>query len=114
MPRGHYPHTSATLEERFWRYVEVLDDGCWRWVGPITRAGYGQIELPGRRGTDQPRRVLQATHVAHWLALGTWPGSQVNHTCDRPWCVQFGHLYDGTQRENVDDMIRRGRYKNVR
>lgn len=97
-----------TIEARFWAHVEP-DGDCWAWTGPRTSAGYGTIELPGLRSAGLKRRVLQATHVALWLATGAWPVSQVNHVCDRPSCVQFGHLYEGTHAENMADMSRRGR-----
>jgi len=113
MPRGAYPHASAPLEDRFWRYVDPQDDGCWFWAGPRTSAGYGQIEVPGRKSAGLKRKVLYAHHVALWLTLGSWPVGQVNHDCDRPFCVNPGHLYPGSQQDNVDDMMRRGRYKNV-
>lgn len=37
--------------------------------------------------------------------------NQVNHTCDRPRCWNPEHLYDGTQQQNVDDRMARGRHK---
>ena len=114
MPRGQYPRASVPLEDRFWRYVDPLPNGCWAWTGPVFRTGYGQVELPGRRGAGLKREVVYAHRLALWVITGAWPIGQVNHTCDRPWCVQPGHLYEGTQQDNVDDMVRRGRYKNAR
>jgi len=34
----------------------------------------------------------------------------VLHTCDNPACARLGHLYAGSPRDNVADMIRRGRH----
>jgi len=36
-------------------------------------------------------------------------GSIVRHTCDNGHCVNPDHLIVGTQKENIDDCIRRGR-----
>ena len=30
-------------------------------------------------------------------------GKQINHLCNRPYCVQPSHLYAGTDRDNKDD-----------
>ena len=38
------------------------------------------------------------------------PGEVARHTCDNPICVNPDHLLPGTQRDNVDDMMRRGRH----
>jgi DNA invertase Pin-like site-specific DNA recombinase len=39
------------------------------------------------------------------------PGYQANHHCDNPVCISTapGHLYEGTQQENVADRHARGR-----
>ena len=31
------------------------------------------------------------------------PGQQVNHLCQRPFCLQPGHLYAGNKQDNADD-----------
>ncbi|WP_434452948.1 HNH endonuclease signature motif containing protein [Lentzea sp. E54] len=47
------------------------------------------------------------------LANGPRPNSrhQVNHHCDTPSCCNPDHLYWGTQSENMQDCVRRGRYR---
>jgi hypothetical protein len=39
-------------------------------------------------------------------------GMVVRHTCDNPSCVNPLHLQLGTQRQNMEDMRRRGRARN--
>ena len=35
--------------------------------------------------------------------LGFGLGQQINHLCQRPFCLQPGHLYACTGQDNVDD-----------
>lgn len=44
----------------------------------------------------------------HYLRTGEWP-EVVRHTCDNPRCVNPEHLIGGTQKDNVQDMLDRGR-----
>lgn len=36
------------------------------------------------------------------------------HICDNPWCVEREHIYEGTAKNNTDDMMKRGRHISVR
>ena len=40
------------------------------------------------------------------------PGMKSLHTCDIKNCVSADHLYEGTQEQNVHDMLNRGRTNN--
>jgi hypothetical protein len=55
-----------------------------------------------------------AQFIAHrfvYSALVCDPGdSLVLHKCDNRRCINPEHLYHGTQKNNVDDMIARGRH----
>lgn len=44
--------------------------------------------------------------------LGIKPGSgqYALHHCDQPLCIEPTHLYIGTQQDNVNDMMSRGRH----
>jgi hypothetical protein len=94
-----------SLESRFLTKVgAVLENGCHPWVG-ATRGGYGVI---GEGGTS--KRMLYAHRVAWELA--NWPvpdGLCVCHRCDNPGCVNPKHLFLGIHRENMHDMLRKGR-----
>jgi hypothetical protein len=36
----------------------------------------------------------------------------VLHKCDHPLCIEITHLRLGTQRDNIHDMMRKGRHRN--
>ena len=101
-----------TLRERFESHLHK-NKKCWEFVGSHTQSGTGQLRLPYVKGTGSRKtgtgKLKLATHIAWFLKHGVWPTNQLNHTCDNPACVRIKHLYDGTQKQNQEDMISRGR-----
>jgi hypothetical protein len=83
------------------QHVPVPEAGCWLWVGTTTR-GYGRIRAFGS---------TQRAHRVSWLIhRGPIPsGIGVCHRCDTPSCVNPDHLFLGDQRDNLRDMVRKGR-----
>lgn len=80
------------------------DGQCWVFMGARNRDGYGHIRRSGFSGK---------AHRYVWLqAVGPIPdGLHVLHTCDNPACVRPSHLWLGTHRDNMQDMLRKGRAK---
>jgi hypothetical protein len=102
------PGRSETpLAVRFWKHVARRSPGeCWDWSGALFRNGYGKIHKIELGRT----RTLLTHRVAWTLEHGLIPdGMHVLHRCDRPSCVNPGHLFLGTQADNVADMIQKGR-----
>ena len=62
---------------------------CLIWRGPLTADGYA---------TGQRHRCALENAVGG-LRGGLW----VVHLCRRPFCLQPGHLYQGTAKDNQDD-----------
>jgi len=100
-----------TLAERFWS--KVNKDGpvlvkklgkCWIWTGTTDRHGYGSIGL-GRRGMG----MVGAHRAAWFLETGAWPSPCALHKCDNPACVRFSHLFEGDQKVNAEDRVKKGR-----
>lgn len=91
---------SRYLEERFFKLVDKLDV-CWRWI-VSTRNGYGVLR-------DHYSKVY--AHRLSWeIHNGQIPGIlQVLHRCDNRRCVNPDHLFLGTQDDNMQDMISKGR-----
>ena len=97
--------SSKPMSRKLEKYV-VLDDGCWAWTGAVDRDGYGRI-----RGTENGVAWFQFAHRASYeFHVGPIPdGMQVLHDCDYPSCINPGHLYLGTPKENGLDKKNRGR-----
>lgn len=78
------------------------ETSCWEWKGHIPKTGYPRIVYKGKATT--------ASRVCWMLCNGRIrKGLYVLHKCDNPKCINPGHLFLGTQKQNVRDMIEKGR-----
>lgn len=80
---------------------------CWTWTGSLDGKGYGQVNVGGK-----PRR---SHRVAWGLITGKVPSRKVFicHHCDNPKCVNPKHLFEGTSKDNTQDMMKKGRHKYI-
>jgi hypothetical protein len=78
---------------------------CIEWAGDIDAYGYGRISFDGKQ--------RRAHRFAFEVSKGPIPkGLGVCHTCDNPPCINPKHLFAGTQKQNADDMVSKGRNRN--
>lgn len=99
-------YTSLTFTappmERFLRNAQSLG-GCWEWYGYRNKDGYGLTKANGR--------TALAHRVAYRLSIGViLEGEKVCHACDNPICCRPDHFFLGSQKDNVDDCIAKGRF----
>lgn len=92
--------------ERFWSKVDKTAD-CWEWQGVrrSERWPYGRFWFDGQ--------LVPAHHFA-WVDAGGRPpdeGEILMHQCDNPPCVRPTHLRLGTQVDNMQDCIAKGRLR---
>jgi|DEB3_MinimDraft_2_1074329.scaffolds.fasta_scaffold08932_3 hypothetical protein len=84
---------------------------CWLWTGASIRGGYGHF----RRKINGIQKMYKAHRFSyeHFNNNGEMlPSSTlVCHKCDNPKCVNPQHLFLGTQQDNINDKIKKGRLK---
>jgi hypothetical protein len=81
--------------------LPAMKTRCWEWQASKARFGYGLITISGKP---------QFAHRVSWLLRhGAWPTLHILHRCDNPACVRPSHLFEGSQGDNVRDMLAKGR-----
>lgn len=84
--------------------VDIPDDreGCWKWQDCPTSGGYAQYRVGNRK--------IRVHRYSYQIFKGPiLAGLLVCHTCDNPMCVNPRHLFLGSEKDNTQDMIRKGR-----
>jgi hypothetical protein len=81
--------------------------GCHEWVSPVLQSGYGVLKH---------RQKQWKAHRFLWtFRNGPIPdGMLVCHKCDNRRCINPDHLFLGTTQDNVDDKMKKGRFKLLR
>jgi len=105
--------TRNSSPEKFWARVDkngpVLHQKlgrCWIWTGGkfTSGGGYGQVQYQ--------KKHWPAHRVAWLLTHGDIPQDLLLcHKCDNPPCVRPSHMFLGTNQQNTDDMVAKGRHK---
>jgi hypothetical protein len=98
---------SPTTIARFWSKVDVRPgmNECWEWRAAKTTAGYGKMKVSG------------VMYIASRLAWEIFNGRTLSdslvarHACDNPACCNPEHIQPGTQTQNMQDMVSRGRHR---
>lgn len=85
--------------ERFESNISKTDT-CWLWTG--TCQIYGNFGMG--------RKVYRAHRISYLLYIGEISkNSLVLHKCDNTICVNPEHLFLGTHKDNMKDMVHKGR-----
>ena len=100
---------NAFLDRHADKITTLSETGCMIWTGAATRQGYG-IAFDGKisaAGHKVPEGAHRLSYAAEHGAIP--PFMNVLHRCDVPCCVNPDHLFVGTQNDNMQDKISKGR-----
>lgn len=104
---NQYPFSQNEVD-RFWAKVWMPYDAhwdidiCWIWLATKDQKGYGRYGLRGK--------LWHAHRAAYLFHYGKCPDElYVLHSCDNPSCVNPAHLWLGTNQDNMDDKVAKGR-----
>lgn len=97
-----------SILKRFTSKISQPDEnGCINWTGAKSN-GYGKITVGSK--ANNSKRAESAHRISYELFIGKIPKNKcVLHKCDNTFCVNPKHLFLGTQKENMLDMINKGR-----
>ena len=102
---------NEAMKNRTKDYVAILsgpEEECWEIISHKSKGSnefdtYPRIRYKGKR--EKISRVIYT--LVHKKEIGK--GNVIMHACDNPACVNPKHLIEGTQKENVLDMLKKGR-----
>lgn len=101
---GTTDYTPLTIEERYLNgFIKKSDNECWEWNKYCFESGYGQFSIKSK---------ATRAHRFGWEFFNKKSipkGMFVLHKCDNRKCQNPNHLFIGSQRDNVLDMINKGR-----
>ena len=104
-PRGEGNRFRKYSVEELFAIIDAMTQpipmcGCRVWEGTTTKAGYGVLagKYVHRMVYERERGTIQN-------------GLHVLHVCDVPSCVNPAHMFLGTQQDNNNDKLSKGRAK---
>lgn len=83
----------------------VLGTPCWNWLLSKFYTGYGVLNLKGTSSNIH--------RLAYVMSKGRVGQLHVLHACDNRCCINPGHLWLGTNADNVNDREAKGRNVNL-
>lgn len=91
-----------SIQQRLEAKLKLNEKGCLEWQGSSDR--YGQIRVSGK--------TIKTHRLAWKIKNGEIPEAMmVLHKCDNPLCCNTEHLFIGTQKDNMQDALKKGRLK---
>lgn len=96
--------------ERFYSKINIIEAdpnaGCWDINYYRDKDGYTSFTIGTGNHIGSHRFMYLIWHQDEEEKM---IGLKVCHTCDHPWCVNPDHLWLGTNKKNMEDMVNKGR-----
>lgn len=103
------PRKLLGFEDYFWSRVRIRGSkSCWLWDGPVQKSGYVYV-TDCRKNSPTKGKQITAHRLAYELVFGPLE-YHACHECDVRHCMSPYHLFDGTQTDNMQDCIDKGRF----
>jgi hypothetical protein len=85
------------------KFIQTSSNDCWGWTGAkFKKNGYGAFGIN--------YKMKLAHRVSYEIFIEQIPTDLcVLHKCDNPLCVNPNHLFLGTHRDNMQDMVKKSR-----
>lgn len=97
--------------ERFSSKYIINENECWIWIGAKS-SRYGSFYFP-----NYPKKFSKDIVSAHKSSIFLYKNiiptekEEILHSCDNGFCVNPEHLSIGSHKENMKDMVIKGRSK---
>lgn len=93
-----------SIIDRFEKNFIKEDNSCWLWSSAKIKTGYGIFYK------DRKNKAIYAHRFSFELYKGPIVGNnKICHSCDNPSCVNPEHLWQGSQKDNLQDMYKKKR-----
>lgn len=98
----HFPQTFSPQQRIESGSIPEPNTGCWLWLGSTNARGYAHLKY---------QKVQHRANRFSWTAYNGPIANKLHvlHRCDNRLCVNPDHLFLGTNQDNVDDRVSKGR-----
>ncbi len=105
---GASSYLVRTIKQRLESNRKITKEGHWLWMGALDSVGYGHIKVDDR--VEKVHRIAYRFYKE--VSLPNNVKVLHKNSCNTRNCFNPEHLYLGTQKENVQDILDIGHNKN--
>jgi hypothetical protein len=106
---NQYTENKPVIDRVLQKVIKDEKSGCWVFRG-CDRDGYGQIRIDNKTVKVHRYMFWKFKKTLSWIDFNKTK-IQVLHKCDNPPCCNPDHLFEGTQTDNIYDMVKKNRHR---